>query len=402
MVEQRLTHLNTKTPNVPVNIFATVPSAEKQCYCALRVDYGINTRIITPFTANGGTVTADESRVVMQTGTDPNGRAGFYTNKRLRYLNSFGGQVDFTSVFDSEPQADSHQIIGLGDDQDGFFVGYNGLDFGVMRRRDGVDFWTYEDEFNGDGALRALWDKSLGNIYRIDFQWLGYGFIVFFVEDPKALRRQQFTPYALIHAIEYPNTSELTHTLNPTTPIYAEVKNFGNTTNVTLRTPSASASLQGGPVQPHPLDLYNSADNLASFSDTNNNHLLSVRNNSTINSINNRVPMELVRVSFSRGSTGTNAVRFRLYRNGTTAGVRAYTNVDAVNSPASTSTTTTTVTSVSPEQAYILNQNEGVATIDFSPGEFVLQPNEWVTIASQSDSGQATTVGVTLTWREQF
>ncbi len=385
-----------------INIFGSHPVAEDQCYAALRADYGINPRIITTFTGNGGTVTADQSRVVMQTGTNANGYAGFYTNKRLRYLNGFGGKVLFTSVFDQTPRADSQVIMGLGDTNNGLFLGYYGLDFGIMRRRAGVDTWITQSLFNGDSKDFVSFDYDNGNIYRIDFQYLGYGFIPFMVLDPSALRRERYAPYTCLHAIEYPSTSEFTHILNPTLPIYAEVRNLGNTNNLTLKTPSASASLQGGPVQPHPLDLYNSADNLASFSDTNNNHLLSVRNNTAINAITNNVPMELVRVSFSRGSAGTNAVRFRLYRNGTTAGVRTYTDIDATSSPASVSITTTTVSATNPEQAYILNQNEGVATIEFSPGEFVLQPGDWVTIGSQSDGAQATSVGVTLTWREQF
>jgi len=403
MSQAKRSHLNTGNRDTLLNIFGTYPTAEKQPYAAIRADYGVNARIVKTTVANGGTVTSDQSRLKLSTGTASDGSAKFVSAKRLRYLNSFGGQVDFTAVF-SPPSADSTQLIGLGDAEDGFFVGYDGLDFGVMRRRAGVDNWVYQNSWNGDVADGAIaqWNKETGNVLRIDFQYLGYGFIVFMIEDFEAMRASEVTLYRILHVMEYPNTSPLTHILNPTLPLYAEVTNDGNESDVVLFTPSMVASLQGGPVQPNPLDLYNSADAFATFGDTNNNHLMSVRNNTTINSIANRVPMELARVTFTRASAGSTLTRFRLYRNGATAGALTYTDVSATDSPGAFSVTATTVTTTQAEEAYILNPDGGVLTIDFRPGEFVLQPGEWVTVGAQNSGVQSTDVGVTLTWVEQF
>lgn len=109
---------------------------------AWRFDYGTapNTRLYTTTTANGGTATLAESQLHLQTSANVAGLARLQTLRRLRYLPGMGGVVRFTAVFGT-PKANSRQIVGIGDTQDGFFFGYNGTSFGVFRRRAGVDFF---------------------------------------------------------------------------------------------------------------------------------------------------------------------------------------------------------------------------------------------------------------------
>lgn len=390
---------NPNNVATPLTAFGEMLTARNIPHTAWRFDYGINTRLITATTANGGTATVSESKAVLQTSTAVNGSASIASKRVLRYLPGVGALVRFTAVFDT-PKADSVQLVGIGNLTDGYFFGYNGLQFGVMRRRAGVDTWVYESAFNGD---KITWDKTKGNIYTINYQWLGYGFIQFLMLEPDAMNRSELIPYRRLHVINYPNTSSDVSVLNPTLPLFAYVANTGNATNMTLQTPSAVGFLQGGIDETFsPLELQNTTDTIKTIADANNNQALTIRNNTTIGAIANRVPMELRSVSFTRGSSGANTSTIRFYRNATFAGALTYTDVDANNSPAQFSATATTVTSTNPERAYTITGSSTFPPIIFEHGELVLYPNDTLTISIQNSGVQSTDFAITMNWAEQF
>lgn len=366
-------------------------------HAAWRFDYGTtpNTRIVSVHTANGGGAAVAASKVSLTTSVAVNGIARVTTRKRLRYLNGIGGLARFTAVFDT-PKADSHQFIGVGDTTDGFFFGYQGTDFGVLRRRNGSDNFIPMNTWNGESVT---FNQQLGNIYQIRFQWLGFGYIRFYILDPAG----QADGFKLVHTIEYPNTSADVSILNPTLPLFAEVSNTGNNTNLKLESPSAAAFLEGetGEIT-HPLDVHNAFDSSATFSDTNNNHLVTIRNKSSFGGVANRIPVEITSINLGRGSAGAALTRVRVYRTATTAGVRAYVDFDTNNSPIDTSITTTTITSLNAEKAYTITSNVTAQYIAFAPGELVLEPGESISIGIQDGGVQATEVVATVNWREMF
>jgi hypothetical protein len=365
---------------------------------AWRFDYGTipNSRLYNVVTANGGTATIDQSRLLLQTGTNVAGSAQLQSKNRLRYIPGVGGLIRFTAAF-SSPKANSQQLIGLGDTQDGFFFGYINTNFGIVRRRDGVDnFENFFDWVQNRLEINPL----LGNIYQIRYQWLGYGFISFYIEHPSDIRAG-FVP---VHIIQYPNTSVLTNILNPTLPLFAEIKNTGNSTNLTLISPSALASIEGlSNPGFNPLDVFNSFDRSASFSDANNNHLITIRNKTTFGGAANRVPIEITDMSIGRSQTGSPLTRIRLHRNATTAIALTYSDIDTNNSPVEASITTTTLTSSTPERQYVLTDTGTTQPhIPFSPGSLILQPGESLTVEVQNSLVQVVEVAATLNWKEMF
>jgi hypothetical protein len=112
-------------------------------------NYNINSDYIITTTTNSGTVTQGNSMAVLSTTTTNNGSAKIATKKALRYSPGLGALARFTAIFTTSA-ANSQQIIGLGDDTDGFYFGYNGTDFSVLRIQNGTLNWTSQTNWNGD------------------------------------------------------------------------------------------------------------------------------------------------------------------------------------------------------------------------------------------------------------
>jgi hypothetical protein len=86
--------------------------------------------------SNNGTVTVDDHRLKLSTGAAANQSAQLNSIVPLQYHAGMGANVRFTGLF-TTGVAGSTQLIGVGSASDGFFFGYNGADFGVLRRRGG-------------------------------------------------------------------------------------------------------------------------------------------------------------------------------------------------------------------------------------------------------------------------
>ena len=391
--------LNTNSHAVPLTAFGEVMIAPNIPHTAWRFNYGINTKLIKSTTANGGTTTVSESKAVLQTSTAVNGSASIETKRVLRYLPGVGALIRFTAVFGT-PKADSIQIIGIGNLVDGYFFGYNGLQFGVLRRRNSVDTWVYESAFNGD---KVTVDKTKNNIYSISYQWLGSGFIQFFIVDPDAMNKSELVTDRRLHVINYPNTSADVSVLNPTLPLFAYVANTGNNTNMTLQSASAVGFLQGGHnLNYNPLDVTNAGDAEPTLATTNNTQVLTIHNKTTLNSVANRVSVDFHELNVGRSAAGASLSTIRVYRNATFSGALTYADVDATNSPVEISTTSATITGGTVERSYVVTDGTTAFAIAFELGELIIYPDEYLTIAIQNNQATSTLLKVTVDWIEEF
>ena len=237
-----------------------------------------------------GTATASNSMAVLQTGAAAASSAKIETIKALRYTPGLGGLVRCTAVF-TTGVANSTQIIGVGDSVDGFFFGYNGADFGVLRRQNGTDNWIPQtswnvDKFNGTGLSGVTLNPTKGNVYSIEYQWLGFGAISFFIENPA-------TGFpTLVHIIQYANANTIPSIFNPTLPVMAQVINTTNASNLTLSTSSAMGMVEGN-ADTNSLVTVNSFSN-SKLVTTTETSVFTLRNNAIFQGKTNRV-----RVQFS-------------------------------------------------------------------------------------------------------
>lgn len=86
---------------------------------------------------NNGSASIDTNRMKLSTGAAANQSAELLTRTSIKYHGGIGALVRFSGVF-TEGVADSFQLIGVGDNSDGFFFGYNGAAFSILRRYGGL------------------------------------------------------------------------------------------------------------------------------------------------------------------------------------------------------------------------------------------------------------------------
>lgn len=378
----------------PITAFGDLRTAEITPKVHLTFPYNINADIVDTVTANGGTVTAADSMAVVQTSAATNGEAEFSSRRVLTYRSGLGGLARFTALF-TDGVASSTQYIGLGDETDGFFFGYDGTTFGILRRQNGVEFWTPQTSWNvdvmdgNDGAANPsnmLLDTSNLNVFQIHFQWLGAGQIEFSIEDENT---GLFVP---VHRIKYANANTVPSIYNANLPLHAHVVNEGNASNITIKTASMFAGVEGKSIPLGPSNNYNTSKSIST-----EEHLYHIRNKSSIGAITNRVRMILQHIS--AGNDANALATIRIYSNATLAGVPTWTDINGNDSVAEVDTVQTYSSGGRLLFQGVVGKDSG-QTFDLANLDIQIVPNEIITITAEA--GQAGVQSVALTWQEDY
>jgi hypothetical protein len=171
--------------------------------------------------------------------------------QKARYQPGREIYATFTAAFTTPTSASSNQRAGIYDTNNGFWVGYEGVGFGITKRNLKVNVNTPQAAFNVDtllgatgsqftsgGAPVAL-DPTKLNVYRIRYGWLGGATITFQVMAPDG-------NWVTFHRILAPNTSSTPSIANPTLPLTFEVnKTAADATSLVLSTSSWDAGIVG-------------------------------------------------------------------------------------------------------------------------------------------------------------
>jgi hypothetical protein len=99
--------------------------------------------------------------------------------------------------------------------------------------------WNGVDKMDGNGASGVTLDPTKGNVFQIAYQYLGFGAVTFFIENPSD------GSMVLVHTIQFANANTRPSLDNPSMPMYVCAENSTNTSDVTVKTASLSASVQG-------------------------------------------------------------------------------------------------------------------------------------------------------------
>lgn len=178
------------------------------------------------------TVSGDASnsggQAVFTSGTNTNGGVKATTNTQIIYRPHAESFAAFTAIF-TTGIASSYQRIGLYDDNNGFFIGYEDTSFGVTKRSGAVDTTTAQASFSEDtlsgqtgsgytrnGTPEAI-DFTKDNLFRIRFGWLGAAPIYFEVFSPDG-------EWVVFHKIKHPNTAAVPTVQDPNLPITLDIK----------------------------------------------------------------------------------------------------------------------------------------------------------------------------------
>lgn len=359
---------------------------------AAQFQYGFPAANASAVTANGGTITTIESMLIASTGTNVAGSASIANRKALRYLPGQEAFAFFTAVFTS-PKINSYQRAGLFDDQNGFFVGYEGTEFKVTRRRGGADTTITINLNNVFEENEGVFDPTKGNVYRISFGYLGFATISFEVLSP-------IGSWVILHKIEYPNTSTGVHILNTNLPPRMKVANTGNDTNIQIKVGSFSAGVvDGGGSDPaaRRFTFALTAQTITAVLDT----PITFRSKSTFSSLTNYIASICTLLSFNTDLTKSS--EWELEKNGTIVGTPTWNDIDLLDSTIEYSTdAVVTKGTGSLKFSLPLGKVDRELICDAEKQMIELLPGEYMTLFIVTPLGTSGTYDFSFGWKELF
>lgn len=487
-------------PQLQKTAFGELSVAELTPIVQVQFQYNINAALVKTNINNGGTVTQSDSMAVLQTSANANAYANMNSVISISYNPGQGALMRGTAIF-TTGVGDSSQWIGVGDIGDGYFFGFNGADFGVMRRQGGqpeirilavtTKSTTAEDitiTLDGDaksdvtvsdatatdatttaneiaaadysevgtgwaavadgttvvfisfdaashsgtysvsgttvagiaiqliaGAVptetfvaQTAWnsdrflfstdpsnspsgvtlDPTMGNVYQIKYQWLGFGAIDFSIENPATGQ------FDLVHRIQYANANTSPSIDDPALPIVLEVKNDANTTNLTLKTASLGGFTAG---KEENLGLLKGSLVSAVAVAATEIPIISIRNKFDYQSQRNRVSLLLSLLSVSNDAKN---ISIKAKLNPTLTG-NAFNDVDTNTSVVSIDTAATAISGGEDIGLNLtLNKNES-KDINLAELDFKLNPGDVLSFTGTSEAA-GTTASLAVNWKELF
>lgn len=352
-------------------------------------NYNINSEIFVTASVSGS-ATAVSGNLVLQCSASSGSYSEIKSRKFIKLRTGQGNAIRMSAMF-TTGAATSTQIYGIGDENNGYFIGMTGSAFGIMRRNNGIDYWTTQSAFSSDtldgqGPTRMILDPSKGNVYEIQYQWLGYGAIHFNVEDAATGLLKEF------HRIDYANQNTIPSTRFGSNPVYGKVTNYGNGISPALKSASVFGYVEGQLVYSGPRFAQSNTKSVLANTKTS---IITLKSPSTYHSLTNKIPSRAIFISLA--TEGTKPVIFEVTRNASLGGTPSYTNINVDTSVMQYDIAGTTVTGGSLITTFTLAKSDSY-TIDATILNLYIQPNETITISALSTN--ATEATACITWLE--
>lgn len=487
----------TEMQGIPKTAFDELLVAEITPVVQIHSAYNINTRIIEA-RDNSGASSIANNMFKVSTGEATSQSSSLLSRVAVKYNAGEGGLFRGTALF-TTGVANSKQYIGIGTSSEGYFFGYNGDTFGILRRQGGspeirtltidpgssdaadsititldgdtkavtlnddsgnatltantiaaadysntgqgwkahamgpnVVFESYnaasktgtydltdalsadgefarsvigaaptetivaqsawsEDVMDGNGSSGITLDQTKGNVYEIQYQWLGFGPIDYFIENPSTGK------FILVHKIVYANANTIPSLDNPTLPLCMAVSNTSNTSDIVLQSASMMGGIQGKDIEEGILNTV--IAQLANIG-TDETAILSLHNHTIYQSKINRVrasPQEFGITIEASAANKPGIIRIR--KNPTLVGA-SFSAVDADTSVMRKDISATTVTGGELLFAQSVADDTPLA-FDLSRKTGKLEPGETITVTGEATNGTIEAI-VTLGWKELF
>jgi len=356
----------------------------------------LNTEIIIVTLDGGATFSADGGRAILSLPATANGIATMESMMTAHYIPGQGMLCRFTQV-SSACKSGQQTEIGCGTTQDGFFFGCcsncetdGGSTFGVLRRSNSVDNWTPASQWNGQYGTTPP-DLSKGYPYQIQFQWLGYGQIIYSIENPATGR---FTP---AHVIKYAGTSSETSARDPTFPLRAAIRQYADAGTGFLSTPSMGFYRQGPVFMDGPRRGFGASKTQSSTVQT---PVFTLKNNLNFNNLPNHHAIHLDFISWDSSGNANSDVTITLWKNTGLNGTPSFTNF-SVNSFASTDTAATGIDGGGTPIMVVQSAANTSERFDLTTYNIMLNPGDTITFAGLAASGTPT-LRIGISWMDDF
>jgi hypothetical protein len=278
---------------------------------------------------------------------------------------------------------------------DGWFIGYNGTSFGIMYRRNSVDTWIAQADFNldkldGTGSSGITIDPTKINIFQLGIGYLGVRGCSFSIQHPDTKNWIAFHDYSFMNS-----TADQSQSVNPTMTFGIQATNTTNATNIAVKCSSVGVFIVG---RRERIGSTYGVNHNKSVGTTETN-LLTVRNNTTINGVTNQSQIRIR--SLSLATAAGVPVVYKLIKNTTLGGVPSYTNIDATNSCAAFDVAGTTITGGNVQFNTTVGAN-GNMFVDLTEFDIFLAPADTLTVSVVSISGGAAASVAAINWNEDI
>lgn len=269
-----------------------------------------------------------------------------------------------------------------------------------------TDTWIPQSSWNGDkldgtGRTGVTLDKTKGNVFQIDVQYLGFGTVTFKIEAGFDGNNPDFVT---VHTLNFPNSRTSTSVNQPSFPFTMAAYSAGSTTDVSVSVASYSGFIEGKRELTGPRMTFTRETSGFVGSTANTYYPLFTITNGLVHSHGSVTPRAnqsvVYPISISCSHDDATPVTFYLIRNATLAGVPNFSRYDS-NSCIyyDTAATTCTISNNGQTQfALTLGQSSG-APFAFTE-DIPLQAGETLTLAARAVTGTATYVNASLNTRE--
>jgi hypothetical protein len=231
-------------------------------------------------------------------------------------------------------------------------------------------------------------DPSKGNVYKIAYQYLGFGDIFFYVENPDT------GSFELVHRIKWANANTRTNVNQPSLRAGLYAVSIGSTTDLVVRCASFSCAVQGKVFKTR---NPRAVKNTQSVTTTATN-IFTLRNRRTYNAFYNQVEVEPINISVSSESNQNVEIDIRTSAvfsgdtNFANTGTNLVTDID---------TTANTVTNGTLLASFTLGA-KGNISINLKDFEIRIPPSLQLTISARVTSGASSNITATLTYYEDI
>lgn len=257
-----------------------------------------------------------------------------------------------------------------------------------------INSWNI-DTMDGSGPSGMIINPQRGNVFDIQYQYLGYGDAYFAIED---YRTGKFTP---VHIIKNANNVTSTVLRDPALFISWEAKNTGSTaTGVTLRGASGAGFVDGERAYLGPNFSYSSEKTATSNGTV--IPVLTIRASLIFNDRALYSPIRLNRLAASAVGSSGKPVRILVYENAALTGA----NFSKLNSTSSKADIDSSATAINISSngarliASMMLSETGQDSINFTYSLSDLPAGSWVTVCFVNNVNNNASVAAALEWTE--
>jgi hypothetical protein len=282
-----------------VGSFGELKVAQTLTRVALAFDYPIDDRALTTSTTGAGTIAAQVDGSLLDVRTNGTGTADARSVGVMRYTPGATSDATFTAAFTGTRTANTEQLIGLFDAEDGIYLGYKGTDFVCGYLNAGTaqtnDTFVTSGSFNGDPAAIAslLANPEKGHRFKVAYAYLGVGNIKLFVV-PEGERN-----WKLLHEFQTDGAlTGRTHIGTPIFPMRAVVSATGGE-DVGIQSGSWNAETYAQPNDAQDRGYHDNGTRILE-----SGPLVAYRSVATLGGATNKVLARIVRLEFATSSEG--------------------------------------------------------------------------------------------------